>query len=338
MKENQKGIGFNGESSKENIFLIDYLAATFRKVYRVSDIFVLIGMHESDFTELPGFYGYAERLHYGGISIHYNGHADNMGVCLEMTGKGCRTFETLGNGDWKKIAQLLIKEQDKTTNITRLDVAYDDHKGVLDIDKIAKNTRKRWYSARAEAWEVTYSSKGTSCYIGSKKSETLIRFYDKAAEQGLDDGSHWVRCELQLRRERAFNFLKEMHEKPVGTVFSGVLNNYLRFVKPSAGDSNKRRWETEEWWEAFVASVEVIQITTKKEIDYNMGKLHSYVIEQAGNCIATYIACVGEDNFKEIMNEKRKLKPHQHEIIRRFRAYRELQGDLDEMRVMADYV
>ena len=68
-----------------------------------------------------------------------------MGVCVEMSGKGCRTFEEFGNGDYEWIFTLVRQQQpDGEMKITRLDVAYDDFYKKYGI--IHSQTNKRYFS------------------------------------------------------------------------------------------------------------------------------------------------------------------------------------------------
>ena len=306
-------LGFKGEDSEENIILYDWLSVTSHKD-TPEDMAEMLGLNVMQFDEIRGLHGYKRSLFYDGIRINFDG-TEEMGVNLEMSGQGCRNFETFGHGDWQGLFKLFTSDR-KMYNVTRLDIAYDDHTGLLDVSKIARSTRKGWYVARAKSWNVDYSNKGTSVYIGSKKSEILIRIYDKAAERGFPD-KHWVRCELQLRRERALNFI--LQEKPIGEVFGGVLNNYLRYVKPTGKDSNDRRWETEAFWKKFVNSVEKISLYTKKDIEYNLSRVEKYIFKQAGNSIDTYIRCMGFDYF--LTNLKKRgtyLRQHQQALIKQY--------------------
>ena len=312
MKKNGT-LGFQGEDSAENLILYDWLSVTSHKDSS-EDIAEMLGLNVMQFEEMSGFHGYKSRLFYDGINIHFDGR-EGMGVNLEMSGQGCRVFETFGHGDWQGLFKLFVSDR-KAYNITRLDVAYDDHTGILNVAKIARSTRKGWYSARAKSWNVDYSNKGTSIYIGSKKSEILIRIYDKAAERGFND-KHWVRCELQLRRERALNFI--LQEKPIGEVFGGVLNNYLRYVKPTGNDSNVRRWDTEKFWLDFVKTVEKISLYTPKDIEYNLSRVEKYIFKQAGNSIDTYIRCMGFDYFLTSLKRRGTyLKQHQQALIKQY--------------------
>ena len=108
-----------------NIVLIDWLSITTKSLNEI-EVTQLLGMEEFPWELVRGARGYHDRLYFSGVSVHYNGR-DDMGVWLEMSGQGCRTFETLGTGDYEKLFRLVKSGHG---NITRLDVAYDDHTGV----------------------------------------------------------------------------------------------------------------------------------------------------------------------------------------------------------------
>ena len=188
-----------------------------------------------------------------------------MGVCCNMSGKGCRTFEEYGTGNYKSIFDVILENwsedgDKRKMNLTRLDVAYDDFEGLLDIMTIFQATISGGYHegkllqgdfvSRFSTYDVDISTKGLTCGFGSSKSDIYIRIYDKKAEQNREDVDHWVRCEIQLRRENAIGFI--MLTGDICTNYFGVLNNYLRFIEPSETDSNKRRAKTAEWWAKFL--------------------------------------------------------------------------------------
>ena len=81
---------------------------------------------------------------------------------------------------WKDIFAFI---HDNSLHITRLDVAYDDHTGILDIERIADDVQSQRYVSCMRWWEVTRSSQRVSCQAGSPKSKVLVRIYDKAAER-----------------------------------------------------------------------------------------------------------------------------------------------------------
>ncbi len=185
-------------------------------------------------------------------------------------------------------------------HITQLDVAYDDHTGILDIDRISEDLQKGYFISPMRYRTITRSytgedTTGISCQVGSFASKTLIRIYDKALERGISDGQHWVRVELQLRDSRAEEFLRVPLE--VGEAFAGVILNYLRFVVPENGDSNKSRWKTADYWSAFIGDVGRIHIFTAPGSEYNEKKCRHYVCDMAGNAIDAMLKMHGVSGF-----------------------------------------
>lgn len=269
------------------------------KIHGTSDMVDLIGLKDVTWQDLKGAHGYRDRLYYDMVSIHYNGRED-MGVWLEMSGQGCRAFETYGNGQYDAlIAEWLYNRQQM--NITRVDVAFDDFEGYMDIDLLAKETEKQNYVSRCDEWKVIYGSKGTSIEIGSMSSEVFVRIYDKAKERKYTDGRHWIRLELQMRRDRAMSFCKLNMD--MGEKFCGVLNTYVRYVTP-AEDSHKDRWPTADYWQRMVDYIGKIRLYQKPGAEYNVINLEDFVIHQSGNAIDTYIKLFGREKFLSELRQR----------------------------------
>lgn len=225
-----------------------------------------------------------------------------MGVWLEMSGQGCRTFESLSKVGWFGLFQFIFQFG---MNITRLDIAYDDHTGILPIDRIALDTYKREYVSKFNWHGVHLTSDGTSVELGGKLSKFRIRIYDKAAER-KKFGEHWVRVELQLRDDRAKQFMNL--QEPLGQAFLGVLLNYLRYVEPSS-DSNKWRWPMKDYWLNLVEDVKRISIYKSPGMEYNEERCKNYVVNQAGNAIDACLRMYGVNEFKKMI-EERKIAPN----------------------------
>lgn len=307
----------------ENIILIDWLALTFRGGDGHSDWTVLEIIDflqfkkQIDFQELPGRYHYRNRVSFGNIHIYYNSmKPDTNYPMLELTGKGCREFETFSELGLTKLVEICSEKPD-LFHVVRIDIAYDDHVGIFDIKKIVADQYARNYVSSSSRGILTCSIKqntdGFSCFFGSKSSDIYLRIYDKAFERGFHD-RHWVRCELVLKQDRAVTFLK--NPAALGVKYRGVIHNYLRFVTPSKSDSNKRRWKTRKYWSDFLDGVEKIQLFTKKDIEYNLSRLSKYVFTQAGNSVDTYIKCMGLNNFLEqLLKRDSKLSAKQKYLI-----------------------
>jgi phage replication initiation protein len=296
---------------KENCILYDWLSVS-SQIDSPQTMIDSLGLGNLEFQLMSGFYGYRQRLYYDGVSVHFDGHNENMGILLDMSGQGCRVFETFGHGDWKALFECFC-EEGEGYNFTRLDVAFDDFTGLIPLKKIAETVRAGLFTSKARKWTIEESSDGLSVYIGSKKSHVLIRFYDKAAERGYDDSVHWVRCEVQFRKERAANFISL--NKPIGEKFAGVLNNYVRFIDVNPDDSNKARWGTSAFWLNFVQTVKKISIYTPKTVEYNLSRVEAHIFKQCGNNIETYIKCMGLDYFLKKLDERDSVLKEKHKAL-----------------------
>lgn len=319
-------------SETSNRIIYDWVTFT-SKIDSPESIVDLLGLSDCSFINLEkGMNGYPNCIHFSGISICYGGRED-MGVCCNMSGKGCRAFETYGNGDYKAIFDLILENYSedgdkRKMNLTRLDVAYDDFDGILDIWTIFKATTSGGYSdnklmqgdfvSRFSTYSATLSTKGLSCGYGSEKSDIYIRIYDKKAEQNREDLENWLRCEIQLRRKNAIGFI--MLAGDIGTNYFGVLNNYLRFIEPSDTDSNKRRANTAEWWAKFLKTAECLKIFQSPGTEYDIMCLDGYVYGQCAGAVRTMIELVGIDEFLTRLDEavrSRKLNSKYRDLINR---------------------
>ena len=294
-----------------NAILVDWLSFT-SKIDSTSTLIDMLGLTSSDISwqETYGFHGYKNRLYFMGISIHYNGFNDD--IWLEMSGEGCRAFETYSDVDWSVIFNLLT-ESPEEYHVTRLDIAYDDFEKKIDIQNLAAETFKNNFITKFKDAEVISKVRSGAITInyGSRGSNTFFRCYDKKKERKREDIEHWIRFEIQLRDDRAIEFLKHLAEgESIGKIFFGVVNNYLRYVIPGA-DTNKQRWKTAPFWKSWLEHVEIISIYSPKDLDYNILHVENFAYHQAGNAIDTLIKIKGFEQFLEELQEckpKRSLK------------------------------
>lgn len=114
--------------------IYDALSIT-SKIHSTGDLIVMLGLESVTWETVKGAHGYKDRLYWNCISIHFNG-SEGMGIWLELTGQGCRAFETYGNGNYEGLFQEVLLNPGEM-NITRLDVAFDDQEdAILDIDEL----------------------------------------------------------------------------------------------------------------------------------------------------------------------------------------------------------
>lgn len=309
----------NGKEKEENIILVDWFAMSFReKGITVYDVIDLLGLpQECEFKELPGRYYYRNRLGFGNIHILYNHYnPDQDFPMVEMSGQGCREFETFSIYSFDDLFQYACDTAHY--HLTRLDVAYDDHNGIFDMPLIWNDYRCGYFVSKSLSGQYIGSKKkfsdGLSIFTGSRSSDMYMRIYDKAFERGYTDGRHWIRCEIVLKQDRAVQFI--LNPLPLGEKFRGVIHNYFQFVTPSQTDSNKSRWKMRDYWSRFLDDAEKISVFTKKDIDYNLSRLSRYVFEQAGNSIDTYLRCVGLTEFLDkLLQRSSKLNAKQRYLI-----------------------
>lgn len=312
---------------QNDCFLIDWLS--FRCVsmdwYGIAEY---LGLSDCNWEDGNGFYGYRFRKWCSGISIHY-GNDSVEGVLVEMSGTGCRAFETfateemfLPDGqklrvptvDWLEIFHDILTDDDFV--ITRLDIAFDDREGSIPMKRLFRDIGCENFVSRFKVPEgVTREDHpgevGQTIYLGSPKSEIRFRIYDKAFERGYTDGSHWIRFECMLRRERALNFLQQLVDSnyDIGNLFASVVENYFRVVTPPKDktDTNKRRWATAPYWQRLIGDVLPVSLWSKKDLEYNKYYCESYVYGQAGNSVAALIELDGLEKFYSNL-QKRKSK------------------------------
>ncbi|MBR1528322.1 MAG: replication initiation factor domain-containing protein [Oscillospiraceae bacterium] len=358
-----------------NCFLVDWLSFRCESMGHL-EMMEYLGLNSCDWMHSKGFYGYQKRVWCSGMHIHYD-NPDIPGVLVEMSGTGCRAFETFGENlrmsadgevvaDWISVFTDILTRKDFI--ITRLDIAFDDKSGCIPLDRVASDVMAGNFVSKFKSDSVSVTAHpgniGQTVYLGSAQSETRMRIYDKAFERGFTsvtvnkkyqwDGSntakhdeaisqtinissqnsdekpvHWVRFEMQLRRDRAFSFLSELAEADydIGQVFSRVVANYFRIVVPSE-DSNKRRWETAEYWAELVGDVLPLSLWHNKDLEYNKAKCEKYVYSMAGNSVYALIELEGLEKFRQILMKKksRKIPQRIQNMISEERALQKVRG------------
>ncbi|MFT3952005.1 MAG: replication initiation factor domain-containing protein [Oscillospiraceae bacterium] len=310
------------------ILLYDWLSFT-SKIDSPDSIILFLGLENIKFTQTFGFHGYKQRYLYQGISIHFDGF--NSGVWVEMSGEGCRAFEEFATTSWEVIFHT-IRENTGTYNITRLDVAYDDKENILDIDLLYRETDAENFTSKFQCvkLEKEVKKKAITIYYGSQSSRIMFRCYDKAKERqekGKEYSGHWVRFEIQLRDERAFSFIEQIAYIDIGTLFIGIVVNYLRYIVPT-NDSHKSRAKTTKYWHKFVDDAKKISLYTPCDTEYNLSKAKQYVFTQPSNAIDTIIKIDGVDKF---LRDLRANKPRLSEKYMRLLIEHEEDVKLTEM-------
>lgn len=320
----------------ENTILFDWFSFT-TNLYDFSTIIPLLGLESiTNWEERPGRNYYKFRRWYDGITIEWENTSNADSLHVEFSGQGCRAFETYSSlPDFNRLLKYVV---DGDFNLTRIDIAFDDFSGLLNIDKLIKEASLGHFISEFRSFLHTHEfknvrpvpiDKGHSIGFGSVKSDVYFRCYDKRLEREREDLEHWVRFEMQIRNSKAVEFSKNyfLLDKNIGETFSGVLNKYIRFCKPSS-DTNISRWKTASWWSKFAGNANKISLYSPKTTSYNLLGVQEYVIGQAGNSIDVLLKTIGKDAFFELLdNRKSELSTKQLNLIDEYDLERFRQGE-----------
>lgn len=275
------------EEEKENdveeplIPMIDYVRVTF-KTHDIDHILEnVVHLRKEYMTEkASGFYGYIGTFELDQIKVFYSAPNDNRGILVEMSGKGCRQFESFLKCRKKTWFDFFQDCLENKGTFTRLDIAIDDKKTYFSIPEVLKKAQKGECVSKFRKSDFNGSFDladgglgGTTIYFGSKKSEVYLCFYEKNYEQSekynipLEEIGEWNRYELRLKNDRAQVAVKALiAQKNLTYIALKIINNYIRFVDST--EKERRYWETSPFWEKFIGDVGKLSLYTKPEADF----------------------------------------------------------------------
>jgi hypothetical protein len=173
-----------------------------------------------------------------------------MGVHVNLPAGALCNMELTGIlDDVQEFMRWLLKIGAK---FSRLDIAIDTD--TVTIDQIARAVDGPELVSRCN-WAMEQrrlrGAAGRTVYVGAPSSDRRVRFYDKAAEQGLEDVV-WTRAEVQHRDKHAQVAAQAIADGQLDPV--ALFNSVLDFRDP-ASDSNVTRRKRCEWWAAWLGSL-----------------------------------------------------------------------------------
>lgn len=243
-------------TEKDNKIIVDWLQFTLLKDDGLQIVFRILRLNPADFEKLDkGGLGYKDQLINNNVRIYYNGNP-GMGINTSVSGKGCRYMESQGIDLWSLLFRLA---QSAKINITRLDLALDTSFKL--IDKIRASIDKKKYISKSRS--ISYicksgkdSTRAETIYLGSRSSDLMIRIYDKAVEQGIEE-IDWERWEIVLKKDKIREAIPLL-EKDISQTFRNILYTYFRPLKKI--ESNKSRSKVESWYMKFLGQVEKVSL------------------------------------------------------------------------------
>lgn len=269
-----------------------------------SDLLTRLGLNLEYFTELENSnYGFKKCHEYNGIKLYRKGKTEGV-ICLELTGAGCRFYESL---------DCFISWQDFFLTVgmynpayRRIDIAIDDYKSYFQLTTIEKYLSKGWVRSRFAEYQTlkkgltnTGEVTGRTVYLGNRKSRVFVRMYDKrlqligkyqkseTTKELINDlPAQWNRTEIEFKNERADEVADVIcNTNDLNIFILGVLRNYIIFIKPSKTDTNKARWKMAKFWEQFLHGVEKVKLATQ-DLEFNMERSKRWFDKQVNPTLA----------------------------------------------------
>ena len=292
--------------------LVDWLTFSVKEQDPAKVIREYLGLDPELFQDAGyGLLGYNRVLRFSDICVCYepreNDFFRDMGVCVSMSGNGCRAFETMSkltqagqDSVFPTLFQLLAA--DETANVSRIDIACDDREGFLNMEEIVEKVQANEINSRMTKRSVIVSFDGTqrsgsTIYLGAPSSDFRVRIYDKALEEGVD--GHWIRVELVMRHKNAAAFVEQMNSAPsVGKLAAQVVNDKFSFIERD--DSNITRCTVCGWWRSFVDELESVRLVARCVIQHSVERIENWIESQVGPSLAVILNTLGWPHLFEL--------------------------------------
>ena len=284
---------FSQNDKLQNEIIFDYVKIKFKNYSANFIIKNLIKSSESDYSVVVDRYidGYEKAWLYFGencFQILFNDTLDTPNVTLILSGEGCRILENSQNwttySDWLKFWNSAYGFEG---NFLRVDVAYNDCVGVLDIISMIQDIDSGNYISRFRTFEKQYSQKdglqAATLYCGGARSDLRFCVYEKAKEQffkgktqNLADCDIINRFEVRYKRSEAEWLIAAILKgySVVNLFYSTVLsylelqknNSFNEFIlaetvpidfkiKPKEFDFKQAKYQLKKQWGAFLRAV-----------------------------------------------------------------------------------
>lgn len=321
--------------NQEPIFLIDWLTFSISSEsnFDIEHVIEFLGLDSIDSSRWQVRKGnrfYRESISFENIIIYYNGINDKNYILVEMSGQGCRTFETFSTVDFYFLFERIIN--DNYFNITHIDIAADFKYDIIPLKQVARQVDEGEYVTPSRSYSVISSSKGITVYIGDNESDRMLRIYDKKSERFhkkvIVDCDVWIRFELVLRRDFANLFISDLlyTVQDIGQCYKNHLYNFVRFIKMDA--TRKERCSDSDWYSDFIGEIEPVKKITRCDQEYAFEKLDYWVTDNMNSAIRTYVDIFGWDSLKESIERKKKpLSAKYYKLQQQSRGLTELQKE-----------
>jgi len=272
---------------------LDYLSFTLKEYTSPYGVFDELG---TELIPVPyGRFGYRKMslARDGGISVMWDGAVKNMGVHVQISGKGCELVEHQESFDsWQA---WIDRWFGKGAKVSRIDLAIDDISGAIPFQTVYDQVRSRTAVMRTRKgghrleWDAKHEYQ--TLYVGERKSDTLMRCYDKGLQLGGD--TSWLRFEFEYKSKRADAVAHLLVEKGWDAAI-GAGRSFIEFKDPSHITSDRTRQRPADWWvDLLNASKHVVRV--ERNQDTSLTKAYGWLRRQGAPVIATLIEHEGGD-------------------------------------------
>lgn len=289
-----------------------------------------------------GFYSYSEHYHFGDIFVLTSADVE-MGILLELKGKGCRQFENFLLAQERSWYDFFIDALIQKCIFKRLDLAINDKAGILNIPELANKCKNeecisvfRSFKNYESGELIKHAEKkdmGNTLYIGSIKSEIYFCVYEKDYEQYIKNGIPIEeaevknRFEIRLRNDRATKAIHDLltYQNPEKTTFE-IINRYVSFVDKEV-DKKRSDWKMNPKWEWFIGKNRgALKLTTKPE-PYSIDRTLSWIQRQ----VAPTLKSIQKIEKKLGLNWMEEIMKHAQITEKHEKIIKQVTASLDEV-------
>lgn len=183
---------------------------------------------------------------------------------------------------FQRISEFVLR---KHGHFGRVDVAFDDREGVIDIPTLHESVKKGQCVSRFKQFRLisggdmdSGADTGQTLALGSRQSDSYLRIYDKAAQQrasGVEVEGKWVRYEMEWKSDRAHavaGCLAAVSEEKFQQFVIGVFRSTVDFRDCVHADEDKERCYAPvlSWWKQLTDGFEKAKLViegSKKKIE-----------------------------------------------------------------------
>ncbi len=282
--------------------MFDYVRIRFNDIDVQDVVENILGIKFRHFVhEDYAFYGYTEQYILGDIQLMCS-DIEEMGILLELKGRGCRQFESYLQAQGKSWYEFFVNARLQNGVFKRIDLAVNDLVGLLDIPYLIQKCENEECVSLFRSYK-TYScgelsrqnvvGMGDTLYLGSRASEIHFCIYKKNYEQyqkfgiDIDDIEIKNRFEIRLRNDRAKKALDDyLKNNDIENVVFKIINRYVRFID-SDSDGNIHRKSLDKKWEFFLGNCREKMCLTEKPEPYSFDKSLNWIKKQVAPTLKT---------------------------------------------------